>query len=179
MGLYITGSVTDGQGELHNNYYTRIDYYFIDKTIGHLRCNVGSYLDKEAANKAFPVYQEDYASSDAYGYFPTPISTGSYSWGAGPDIHFPLTQSETVNITTYSQSWEDQIVDYIDYDDDGNEITVQRTESIEIITTGSEEQIKSRITISNITGSLYDYAYERVKEYFTEIYGVNNIQDDI
>jgi|MDTC01.3.fsa_nt_gb uncharacterized protein YjbJ (UPF0337 family) len=179
MGLYITGSLTDAFGEVYSNYYTRIDGYFIDKALGNLQIRVGNYIDKIAAAKSFPIYQEDYADSDAYGYIAAPVNTGSYSWGQGPDLVYPLTQSETLTVTTYSQSWQDQLVDYIDYDDDGNEITVQRTESIEVITTGSEQQIKSRITLGNITGSLYDYSYEKVKDFFVEIYGINNVQDDI
>lgn len=179
MGLYITGSVVDVFEEEHENYYARIDHYFIDKATGNLQIRVGNYIDKTAASKAFPIYQEDYGDSDTYGYFPAPVSTGSYSWGLGNDLIYSLTQSETLTVTTYSQSWQDQLVDYIDYDDDGNEITVQRTESIEVITTGSEQQIKSKITLGNITGSLYDYSYEKVKGFFIGIYGINNVQDDI
>ena len=91
MGLYITGSVVDVFEEEHENYYARIDHYFIDKATGNLQIRVGNYIDKTAASKAFPIYQEDYGDSDTYGYFPAPVSTGSYSWGLGNDLIYSLT----------------------------------------------------------------------------------------
>jgi len=178
MGFFITGSITDGLGNSHENYYARIDTYRIDKSLGYLNCTIGSYVDKTEAAKMFPEYQEDYLISDASGYIPTPVTTGSYSWGAGPTI-FNLSQSALVTEIVYSSSFQDQLVDYIDYDDDGNEITVQRTESVEVLTSESVNVSKSRIDLNLITGSVYDYAYLQVRNYFIDIYGSDNVQDDI
>lgn len=177
MGLYITGSLTDGGGDSHSNFYNNIIHYFIDKGQGTLNVRIGSYTNKSASIAASPIYTEDFANNDASGYFPTPVSTGSYEWGANYTI-FHLTQSVVVTETTYSSSWQDELVDYIDFDEDGNEITLQRNESIEVVTSASSEVSKSRIDLDQITGSVYTYAYDRVRGYFENIYGINNVQDD-
>ena len=57
MGFFITGSLTDGFGNSHENYYARIDTYNIDKSRGHLRCIIGNYVDKTEAGKMFNQYQ--------------------------------------------------------------------------------------------------------------------------
>jgi len=176
MGFIVTGSITDGANNSHDSYYVRIDHYQIEKSLGHVKTTMGHYTSKEAASTAFPTYQEDYLQSDASGLIPGLWSTGSHEWGGWP-LEFPLTQSEVVTETVYSSSFEDQLVDYIDYDDDGNEITAQRTESIEVVHTSSQEVTKSRIDLDQITGSVYDYAYARVKDYYINIYGNSNIQD--
>jgi hypothetical protein len=92
-------------------------------------------------------------------------------------IEFPLTSSEQVTVTIFSSSFEDRMVDYIDYDDDGNEVTKQRSQAIEVISTGSEEVTKSRIRMDLITGSIGEYAYGRVKQHFIEKFGSDNVKD--
>lgn len=178
MGLYITGSLTDGIGGVHNNFYVNIINYFIDKPQGTLNIRIGSFTDKDAASNSFPNYIEDWYTNNAEGYFPTPVSTGSYEWGSSFNV-WHLTQSEVVNETTYSSSWQDHLVDYIDFDEDGNEIILQRSESIEVVTSSSSDVAKSKIDLGQLTGSIYSYAYDKVRNYFEEIYGVNNVQDDI
>ena len=69
-------------------------------------------------------------------------------------IEFPLTQSEQVTVTTYSSSFEDRLVDYIDYDDDGNEVTRQREiKELKLLLLVVEEVTKGRINLDIITGS--------------------------
>ena len=63
------------------------------------------------------------------------------------------------------------------YDDDGNEVTKQRSQAIEIISTGSEEVTKSKIRMDLITGSLGEYAYARLKTHMGEIFGSDNVKD--
>lgn len=177
MGLYITGSLTDGGGDSHSNFYTNIIHYFVDKGQGTLNIRIGTYTDKSASIDASPIYLEDWDKNDATGYFPVPVSTGSYEWGGEYNIWY-LTQSVVVTETTYSSSWQDQLVDYIDFDGDGNEITLQRSESIEVVTSASSDVSKSRVDLDQITGSVYTYAYDKVRGYFEDIYGANNVQDD-
>lgn len=177
MGLYITGSLIDGGGDSHSNFYANIVHYFIDKGQGTLNVRIGSYTDKSASIAASPIYTEDFGNNNAAGYFPTPVSTGSYEWGSTFNI-WHLTESVVITETTYSQSWQDQLVDYIDFDEDGNEITLQRSESIQVVTSASSDVSKSRIDLDQITGSVYTYSYNKVREYFENIYGASNVQDD-
>ena len=176
MGFIVTGSVNDGQDNTHDNFYVRIDHYQIQKSMGNICTTLGHYTSKEGASKAFPEYQEDFIKCDASAYISAPWTTGSYKWGGIP-IEFPLTQSVIATETSYSSSFEDRTVDYIDYDDDGNEITAQRVESVEVIHTSSIEVTKSLIDLDQITGSVYEHAYARVKDYYINIYGNSNIQD--
>ena len=177
MGLYITGSLTDGGGDSHSNFYSNILSYYVDKREGTLNARIGSYTDKSASIANSPIYTEDIYDNDASGYFPVPVSTGSYEWGSD-FTRWHLTQSVVVTETTYSHSWQDQLVDYIDFDEDGNEITLQRSESIQVMHSQSSEVSKSLIDIDQITGSLYTFTYNKVREYFEDIYGANNVQDD-
>lgn len=176
MALNITGSITDGLGNTHENFYTRIDFYRVEKSLGHLCCNVGTYTSQESASVMFPTYQEDYAQSDASGFISGPLTNGSFTWTPS-QLRFNLTSSEVVEVITYSSSYDDHIVDYIDYDDDGNEITVQRTESLEVLHSSSQDVSKSRIDLDQITGSVYEYAYNEVKNYYINIFGAANVQD--
>ena len=62
-------------------------------------------------------------------------------------------------------------------DDDGNEIISTRTESIESVTTGSEIVTKTVFHPNSITGSVFEYAYSRVKDQFAGIFGSESITD--
>tara|TARA_R110000796_G_scaffold138473_1_gene254566 strand:- start:48 stop:575 length:528 start_codon:yes stop_codon:yes gene_type:complete len=174
MGLLITGSVTNHSGEQFDHFYARIDHYQLQKSLGHVCTTLGFYESKETAENMFPAYQEDYLGNDASGNLGKTSKDGEVIQSY---IEFPLTSSEQVTVTSYSSSLEDRMVDYIDYDDDGNEVTKQRTQAIEVITTGSEEVTKSRIRMDLITGSLGEYTYDRLKTHFGEIFGSSNIKD--
>ncbi len=174
MGLLITGSVTNFKDDAYDHFYVRIDHYQLQKSLGHVCTTLGYYESKEGASTAFPIYQEDYLQSDNSSIVDSIKKDGSFLEGF---LEFPLTSSEQVTVTTFSSSFEDRLVDYIDYDDDGNEVTKQRTQAIEVISTGSEEVTKSRIRMDLITGSLGEYAYGRVKNHFIEIFGSANVND--
>ena len=174
MGLLITGSVTNYKDDAYDHFYVRIDHYQLQKSLGHVCTTLGFYESKESAEPAFPIYQEDYAQSDNSGVVDS-IKQGEELLEGY--LEFPLTSSEQVTVTIFSSSFEDRMVDYIDYDDDGNEVTRQRSQAIEIITTGSEEVTKSRIRMDLITGSLGEYAYGRVKKHFVDIFGSDNVKD--
>ena len=181
MALIITGSIiSNPTSASYDDFYVRIDLYHVEKNVGNLRCIVGHYEDKDAAERMSPLYIEDYESAEASGYISYPISHGENVEIDNPHgLNFPLTSSEVVEVITYSSSYEDQLVDYIDYDDDGNEIVVQRSESIEVLHSSSANVSKSRIDLDIITGSVYDYSYSKVKDYYVNIFGAANVQDDI
>ena len=180
MGLTITGSLTGRNGEFYDGRYARIDHYGLIKSLGYVTTTIGFYKSKEEAEPAFPTYQEDYADSDASGTI-----FGGLKIGPGEEdvfplyMEFPLTHSEQVTVTTYSSSFEDKIVDYIDYDEDGNEVTKQRAQRIAVLHTASSEVTKSKIDMDIITGSAYVYAYERVKQALQDQFGASNVNDDL
>jgi len=114
MALNITGSITDRLGNTHENFYTRIDFYHVEKSLGHLCCNVGTYTSQEAASVMFPTYQEDYVESDSSGFIPGPLTNGSFTWTPS-HLRFNLTSSEVVEVITYSSSYDNQLVDYLEW----------------------------------------------------------------
>ena len=174
MGLLITGSVLDHQDDVYDHFYVRIDSYQLQKSLGQVCATLGFYESKESAVGMFPVYQEDYIGGDASGNLNFIKKDNEVVEGY---LEFPLTSSEQVTVSTFSSSFEDRMVDYIDYDDDGNEVTKQRSQAIEIISTGSEEVTKSKIRMDLITGSLGEYAYARLKTHMGEIFGSDNVKD--
>ena len=91
--------------------------------------------------------------------------------------YFQLTESVGVEVTTYSSSFEDREVEYVDFDADGNEIISTRTESIETVTTGSDTVQKSRFKPNLITGSIFEHAYSRLKDHYAGIFGSDSITD--
>ena len=159
MGFIVTGSIREN-GNLNrevDNFYVRIENYVIHKTTGDLLVNTAHYISK-ASSSAHPIYKEDYTGIDASGHLINQFNYNSSDYNFAAPFEFSLTTDEQVQQTTYSSSFSDQVIEYIDFDDDGNEITAYRTESIETITTGSETVTKSKININLITGSLYEYA---------------------
>jgi hypothetical protein len=68
---------------------------------------------------------------------------------------------------------------YIDFDEDGNEVTGSREEWTETVFTGSREVNKSLKNMSSLTGSIYDFVYTQLKGKYGEIFGSENIIDEI
>ena len=177
MGFLVTGSITTVDNQTYDSFYVRIEDYKVNKTLGKIWTHVSHYTDKDSAATAHPVYQEDYAGVDTSGFIVSAFSHDSvdYNWQGGRS--FSLTSPETVTVTTYSSSFKDDSVEYIDFDDDGNEVIKTRTERTQIVTTGSEDVIKNKININIITGSVYEYAYKEVKDFYKGIFGASNVND--
>jgi hypothetical protein len=177
MGFLVTGSITTPDNQIHDSFYVRIENYQLNKTLGYLYTQVTHYTSKETAATAHPIYREDYQITDASGAISNTFMYNSvgYNWTNGHE--FPLLSPESVTVTTYSSSFSDDSVDYIDFDDDGNEVTKTRTERVETITTGSEEVTKNKININLITGNPYEYAYKEVKDFYKGIFGDSNVND--
>lgn len=177
MGFLVTGSITTVDNQTHNSFYVRIEDYKVNKALGKIWTHVCHYTDKDSAATAHPVYQEDYTNVDASGFIVSAFSYNStdYNWQGGRS--FSLTSPETVTVTTYSSSFTDDSVEYIDFDDDGNEVIKTRTERIQTVTTGSEDVIKNKININIITGSVYEYAYKEVKDFYKGVFGASNVND--
>jgi hypothetical protein len=178
MGLQITGSFIDGFENTQSDYYARIHFYSVDKHFGILNCTMAHFTNKEDAEDFSPTYQEDHNSVDNTGMYGWPYYLPSQSDALPIPLNFNLTEDETVSEIQYSSSYQDEVVEYIDFDDDGNEIVSERIEPVEVVTSASVDVIKSKINLDLITGSVYEYAYQKVKEYYTGIYGVNNVNDN-
>ena len=180
MGFIVTGSITEngGQNREVDSFYVRIENYIIHKTTGELMVNTTHYVSKDSSS-AHPTYVEDSVGLDASGMLVNQFTYEGDVLNYASPHEFHLTQSVDVDVTTYSSSLSDQVVEYIDFNDDGDEISAFRTESIETITTGSDTVVKSKIDINQITGSFYKYAYNVTKERYKSVFGASNVNDEI
>jgi hypothetical protein len=92
---------------------------------------------------------------------------------------FPVTASVLVTEPFVSSSFHTELVDYIDFDENGEEIVKQREETFETTTSGSREVEKTLLDLGLITGSIYEHSYAKVKEVYASMFGSGNIIDEI
>jgi hypothetical protein len=177
MGFIVSQSVETFLGATLDSFYVRIENYQLNKIKGFLNATVAFYETSEAASTFFPSYLED--TPTPYGRVPVSMSYND-EWMELPTFcSFHITESVTVPTIQYSSSFYTEMVDYVDFDDNGDEIISQREEQIEVVTSESIDVFKSLITIDSITGSIYDICYTKVKEVYSEIFGSENIIDQI
>lgn len=177
MGFYVTASIsTEYKGDF-DKFYVRIENYQIAKPLGMIKATVAHYKDKESAEKAVPPYVEDIHDNNASGLLDLTHTYNSESINHNFLLPFNLTEEEDVTVVTYSSSFSDLEVEYTDFDDDGNEITKTRTQSVETIHTGSAVIKKNKVNLDLITGSIYPYLYEKVKAHYSSSYGYTDISD--
>jgi hypothetical protein len=177
MGFIVSQSVETFLGKTLDNFYVRIEHYQLDKIRGTIGTTVAHYETPEAANATFPNYLEDIPSP--YGRVPTSMSYNGEWKHYDMWYEFYVTSSVTITEQFTSSSWHSEIVDYIDFDENGDEIVAQKEEWFETITTGSREISKTLLNIGSITGSIYEYSYKKVKEIYSEMFGSENIIDEI
>lgn len=177
MGFIVSQSVETFLGETLDSFYVRIESYQLDKLRGLLGASVAHYESSEAATANFPKYVED--NPTPYGRVPTSMSYNG-EWKEYPMWYpFHITESVAVPTIQYSSSFYTELVDFIDFDDNGDEIISQREEQIEVVHSESVDITKSFINIGSITGSIYDFCYNKVKEQYALMFGSENIIDEI
>ena len=177
MGFIVSQSIEDRQGRALDSFYVRIENYQLNKIQGYVGASVNHYESAEEAKLSIPDFIED-----------TPTGKGCLSvsmsyngeWKEWPMWYkFPVTQSVLVTETFTTSSWDCEVVTYIDFDEDGNEVTGSREEWTETVITGSREVTKSLKNMSSLTGSIYDFVYTQLKGNYREIFGYQNIIDEI
>jgi len=179
MGLVITGSIETRDGGVYDSMYVRIENLILKKYYGTMSCVVNYYYDMEAAHRAFPKYHGDTSNN------PDGILNVSMSWDGGPWeeknvlYQYPLTRTEFVNDTIYSSSQHMEVVQYIDFDDDGNEVVKEQKEMVEKVTEIPNGFERSVFDMSIIGGDAYGYGYTRLKETLEETFGQGNVNDSI
>jgi hypothetical protein len=177
MGFIVSQSVETFLGKTLDNFYVRIEHYQLDKTRGTIGTTLAHYETPEAATATFPKYLEDISSP--YGRVPTSMSYNGEWKQYDMWYEFPVTASVLVTEQFTSSSFHTELVDYIDFDENGEEVTKQREEEFETITSGSREVQKTLLDLGLVTGSIYEYSYARVKELYSEMFGSGNIIDEI
>lgn len=176
MGFIVKQPIETFDGKQYDEFYVRIEGYQIIKPFGELGVTIAHYDSTQSAKDSIPDYLED-SPTGLTG--PLPVSM-SYNreWKEWPMwYNFPLTEKVTVMETTYSSSWHPETIEYIDFDEDGNEVTKTKEEWFETITSSSLPVEKTLKNLNLISGSLYDFAYGKIKDVYKDIFGENNIID--
>jgi len=177
MGFIVSQSVEDISGNYYDSFYVRIENYQLNKIQGYVGTSVAHYESAEAAKLSIPDYIED--SSSASLRLNVSMSYND-EWKEWPMWYkFYVTESVIVTETHYSSSWHPETINYVDFDEDGNEITGSREEWIETIHSSSVEVPKTLKNIGSITGSVYEHVYTQLKGAYGEIFGSENIIDEI
>lgn len=176
MGFYVTASI-EHDGNSYDKFYVRIENYKVQKLGGNCVANICHYKSKEGAAKAIPPHVEDFANNNGEDLLHLKHTYNGVEKHYPFFYEFPLTEEETVTVTTYSSSFSTQEIEYTDFDDDGNEVIKTREQQIETIHTGSQDIVKNKVNLDLMTGSIYPYAYERVIAEYAKVYGSENISN--
>ena len=177
MGFIVSQSIETFEGDHLDSFYVRIEHYQLNKLRGVIGTSVAHYETPEAAASNFPKYLED--TPEPYGRVAVSMSYDG-EWREYPMWYeFPVTASVLVTEPFVSSSFHTELVDYIDFDENGEEIVKQREETFETITSGSREVEKTLLDLGLITGSIYEHSYAKVKEVYASMFGSGNIIDEI
>lgn len=177
MGFLVKQPIETFEGNHLDEFYVRIERYQLDKLNGTIGVTVGHYETSDAANANFPKYLEDVPNP--YGRVPSVMTysgeTKEYPMWYSFDVH----SSEVVTESTPISTWNSELVDYIDFDENGNEVIKQKEEWFETITMETKQVTKTLLNIGSITGSIYDYSYNKLKEVYSGLFGSENLIDEI
>lgn len=171
MGFVVNKTITTDNNLTLSSFYVRIDNYVISKFNGTLSVSVGHYTDKESASK---LYIEEGAKS--MGKIGIKISYDDVV-----DFQFPLfrtynlTESVTVPVQVRKSDWSHELIEYVDFDENGNEVIRERREWTEVVTYVTENQSRTRINLDLVNGDAYAYAYNKLIEDYEAIFGSSNI----
>lgn len=181
MGVIINKKIETVDGNQHDSFYMRIEGYWFRKSIGQLQIALNHYKDEAAADAALPPYVEDINENDASGTIPMScsIDDGATQLNLFNMFNFHLTSSEKVPVEEW-ETWEevqDQEVELIDYNDDGDEIKSLGIQSIPVFVSASKTVYKTKINAGELGGNLYDFSYSRIKKLYAGHFGAENLQD--
>ena len=195
MGLIVSASYMNNQSN-EESFYSRIELYQVTKDNPHLQIKMRYFLNKDYADMAseewagqktknYSGFVDPLIWDDDYVYNPIvsgSIDTETFITGGYVQLStwyaFPLTSSKEFTTSYISESISTQIVQYIDFDEDGNEITGSREEIIVTETPVTESvSIDRAYDMTQITGSLFEFGYQKMKEKFQLIFGSQSVFD--
>lgn len=188
MGFIVKHPIKSSERKEYDEFYVHIESYQLNKVLGSIGATVAHYETPEAAKLALPDYMED--QYDGSGRIPTGMIYGELETTVdenGKEIYpifqtwysFPLTEKVIVQEEIKTSNWAPRTVEYVDFDEEGNEVIKTKEEWFETITTTYEDVEKTFKNMNLINGDPYGYAYGKIKETYGEIFGQENIIDEI
>jgi hypothetical protein len=186
MGFIVKHPVQTSDEKQYDEFYVRIENYQLNKVNGYIGVSVAHYETPEAAKNSIPDYLEDEPDGsgrinvamthdpsvvDDEGNIIYPIWNMWYT--------YPLTEKVVVQEEIKTSSWAPRTVEYVDFDEEGNEVIKTKEEWFETITTTYQDVEKTKKNLSLIDGDPFGYAYAQLKQSYGEIFGSENITDEI
>lgn len=174
MGFIVNKKIKTSDGRDIDSFYVRIESYCINRPTGYLFVSTRHYIDQESAKKSHGLYIGD--SWDHSGAISVNISYDDVDFhDFQHGFRYNLTEYVQVPVEVNRSSWSHEPMEYIDFDDDGNEIIKNIVEWRETITTETEIQTKEKINLDIVGDDIYSYAYNRIIDSYSEIFGSDNI----
>lgn len=171
MGFIVKKKVdVRGVGEL-DQFYVRVDKYTIYRNRSSLDILTGHFDSAESAASASGFFFGDYA--DYSNQLPTSMSVDGNQINYNPRLSISLGSNITVE-PYVSASIVNNSTTYIDFDDDGNEIELEKVDYYQV-----EEMstVKLKKDISIIADNIYEFAYEKLKEKYKRDFDPCEIED--
>jgi hypothetical protein len=171
MGFVVNKEITLENNVTLSSFYVRIDNYIVSKINGLLMVSVGHYSDEESASQG---YVEDGINSS--GKIGLRMSYDDFVNIQFPNVRrYSLTEEVTVPVQVRKSDWSHELIEYVDFDESGNEVIRERREWTEIVTYETENQTRTQINIDLVNGDLYQYAYTKLIAEYSDIFGSSNI----
>ena len=188
MGFIVKHPIKTSEQKEYNEFYVRIENYQLNKVQGYIGVSVGHYETPQAAKLAIPDHLED--EGDGAGRIPTGMIYGELQTTVDeegnekyPDFKmwytFDLTEKVVVQEEIKTSTWAPRTVEYVDFDEDGNEVIKTKEEWFETITTTYVDVEKTKKNINLIDGDPYGHAYNKLKLVYSEIFGEGNVIDEL
>jgi hypothetical protein len=178
MGFIVKQTIETIDGNQYDEFYVRIESYQIFKIFGDLGVTVAHYDSPESAKKSIPDYLED-SPTGKHGPLNVNFSYNGESKEWPMWYSFPLVEKVEITETKYNSTWAPEVVEYIDFDENGDEIIKTREEWFESITSEIVVVEKTKKNINLIEPDLYTYAYDKIKAVYADVFGLDNITDSI
>ena len=178
MGFLVKSKVETIDGKSYDEFYVRIEGLIIQKFFGNFGVTVNHWDSEQSAKKFLGRYIEEETHS--------PVGQLSVGMKLPHETEFKdwplyytywITGSEPVTVDFNETITEFETVEYVDFDENGNEVIMTKDVPYEKLHTVSVDLIYSTREIENYSGSLWELGYQKVKETYGNIFGIENIID--
>ena len=171
MGFIVKKKVdVRGVGEL-DQFYVRVDKYTVYRNRSNLDILTGHFDSIDSAASASGVFFGDY--NDYSNQLPTSMSVDGNQINYNPRLSIDLGSDAKVE-PYLSASIAKDLIPYIDFDDDGNEIEKQKEKYYQVEKLST---VKLKKDISIIADNIYEFAYEKLKEKYKRDFAPCEIED--
>ncbi len=172
MGFIVKREVEVKDTGKLSEFYVRIDKYTVYKRRSCLDILTGHFNSPQAAKASSGNYFGDIPDFD--GYLPTSMSFDGRQINYNPRLSVDLFSEESGHEPYISSSVEKVTNDYIDFNDDGEEVVKQEVKFVVVENTTT---VKLKKDLNVIGSDLYNFAYTKLKEKYKKDFDPCIIED--